>query len=296
VTSTIGTRHIIRKKRPLISSSSLFAVGATFLEVDINEDGSGAGGYAKEMSDEYKKAQAKMMMEQAADVDIIITTALIPGRKAPVLVDQEMLDQMKPGSVCVDLAAANGGNVAQTKPDEIVTTSNGVKIIGYTDLPSRLASTASNLFANNIAKFILSIGPQTTKEKGLFQIDMEDDAVQNMLISYDGTARWPDKIIPFAPPPPPAQSAVAEPVKLTPEEQKALADQESKDQFVKNSLLASVAAASLVAFGLTADSPSSVSLMATFGLAGLAGYQVVWGVAPALHSPLMAVTNAISGS
>jgi H+-translocating NAD(P) transhydrogenase len=265
------------------------------LEVDINEDGSGAGGYAKEMSDEYKKAQAKMMMDQAADVDIIITTALIPGRKAPVLVDQEMLNQMKPGSVCVDLAAANGGNVAQTKPDEIVTTSNGVKIIGYTDLPSRLASTASNLFANNIAKFILSIGPQTTKEKGMFQIDMEDDAVQNMLISYDGMARWPDKIIPFAPPPPPAQSTVVETVKLTPEEQKALADQESKDQFVKNSLLASVAAASLVAFGLTADSPSAVSLMATFGLAGLAGYQVVWGVAPALHSPLMAVTNAISG-
>jgi H+-translocating NAD(P) transhydrogenase len=270
-------------------------VGATFLEVDINEDGSGAGGYAKEMSDEYKKAQAKMMMEQAADVDIIITTALIPGKKAPVLVDQEMLNQMKPGSVCVDLAAANGGNVAQTRPDEIVTTSNGVKIIGYTDLPSRLASTASNLFANNIAKFILSIGPQTTKEKNMFQIDMEDDAVQNMLISYDGTARWPDKIIPFSPPPPAAQSAVVEAVKLTPEEQKALADKESKDQFVKNSLLASVAAASLVAFGLTADSPSAVSLMATFGLAGLAGYQVVWGVAPALHSPLMAVTNAISG-
>jgi H+-translocating NAD(P) transhydrogenase len=269
-------------------------VGATFLEVDIAEDGSGTGGYAKEMSDEYKKAQAKMMMEQAADVDIIITTALIPGKKAPVLVDQEMLNQMKPGSVCVDLAAANGGNVAQTRPDEIVTTSNGVKIIGYTDLPSRLASTASNLFANNIAKFILSIGPQTTKEKEMFQIDMEDDAVQNMLISYDGTARWPDKITPFSPPPPPAQPAV-EVVALTPEEQKALAEKESKDQFVKNSMLASGAAAALVAFGLTADSPAAISLMATFGLAGLAGYQVVWGVAPALHSPLMAVTNAISG-
>ncbi len=121
------------------------SMGATFLEVNIEEDGSGTGGYAKEMSDEYKKAQAEMMMEQAKDVDIIITTALIPGRKAPVLVNQEMLNVMKSGSVCVDLAAANGGNVAQTQANEIVTTDNGVKIVGYTDLPSRLAATASNL-------------------------------------------------------------------------------------------------------------------------------------------------------
>jgi NAD(P) transhydrogenase len=121
------------------------SMGATFLEVEIEEDGSGSGGYAKEMSDEFKKAQAALMLEQAADVDIIITTALIPGRKAPVLVNEEMLSVMKPGSVCVDLAAANGGNVAQTKPDEVITTSNGVTIVGYTDLPSRLASTASNL-------------------------------------------------------------------------------------------------------------------------------------------------------
>mmetsp|Transcript_14302 Transcript_14302/g.34554 ORF Transcript_14302/g.34554 Transcript_14302/m.34554 type:complete len:865 (-) Transcript_14302:961-3555(-) len=271
------------------------SMGATFLEVDIEEDGSGSGGYAKEMSDEYKKAQAKMMLEQAADVDIIVTTALIPGKKAPVLVNEEMLSLMKPGSVCVDLAAANGGNVAQTKPDEIVTTENGVKIIGYTSLPCRLAATSSNLFANNIAKFILSIGPQTTKEKGVFKIDMDDDAVQNMLISYDGEARWPDKITPFTPPPPPPSAVEAEVVQLTPEEAKELADKTSKDQFVKNALLASVAASTLVAFGLSADSPSTVNLMATFALAGLAGYQVVWGVAPALHSPLMAVTNAISG-
>jgi NAD(P) transhydrogenase len=129
-------------------------------------------------SDEFKKAQATLMLEQAKDVDIIITTALIPGRKAPILVNEEMLSLMKPGSVCVDLAAANGGNVAQTRPNEIVTTSGGVKIVGYTDLPSRLATTASNLFANNVAKFILSIGPQTTKEKGVFQIDLKDDAVE----------------------------------------------------------------------------------------------------------------------
>jgi NAD(P) transhydrogenase len=234
------------------------------------------------------------MLEQAKDVDIIITTALIPGRKAPILVNEEMLSLMKPGSVCVDLAAANGGNVAQTRPNEIVTTSGGVKIVGYTDLPSRLATTASNLFANNVAKFILSIGPQTTKEKGVFQIDLKDDAVQNMLIAYEGEARWPDKITPFTPPPPP-KSDIAEEIELTEEERTELATQESKDDFARNTGVASLAAAVLLAFGLTGDSPDSVQLAATFALAGLAGYQVVWGVAPALHSPLMAVTNAISG-
>jgi len=224
-----------------VTKEQVESMGAQFLEVDVQEDGSGTGGYAKEMSDEYKQAQARLMLEQAAEVDIIITTALIPGKKAPVLVTEEMLALMKPGSVCVDLAAANGGNVAQTRPDEVITTSNGVTIVGYTDLPSRLATTASNLFANNVAKFILSIGPQTTKEKGVFQIDLEDDAVQNMLISFDGEARWPDKITPFQPPPPP-KSATAEIVELTPEEQIARANQESMEAFVKNSGIARTSA------------------------------------------------------
>lgn len=128
-----------------VTKEQVESMGATFLEVPIQEDGSGSGGYAKEMSDDFKKAQAQMMLDQAKEVDIIITTALIPGRKAPILVDEEMLSLLKPGSVLVDLAAANGGNVAQTRPDEIVTTSNRVTIVGYTDLPSRLAATASNL-------------------------------------------------------------------------------------------------------------------------------------------------------
>lgn len=128
-----------------VTKEQVESMGATFLEVPIKEEGAGAGGYAKEMSDEFKKAQAAMMLQQAEDVDIIITTALIPGRKAPMLVNEEMLAVMKSGSVCVDLAAENGGNIAQTRPNEIVTTTNGVKIIGYTDMPSRLAATASNL-------------------------------------------------------------------------------------------------------------------------------------------------------
>jgi H+-translocating NAD(P) transhydrogenase len=281
-----------------VTKEQVESMGATFLEVDIQEDGSGSGGYAKEMSDEYKKAQAKLMMEQAADVDVIITTALIPGKKAPLLVNEEMLAMMKPGSVLVDLAAANGGNVAQTRPDEIVTTSNGVKIIGYTNLPARLPSTASKLFGNNVAQLLLSMGPQTTKEKGFFQLDLQDDAVQNMLIAYDGTARWPDQITPFSPPPPPA-SAVADAVPLTEEEKLALANRNSQSDFVRNAGLASIVAAALIGFGYTAGSgesaADSIALLSTFALAGLAGYQVVWGVAPALHSPLMAVTNAISG-
>jgi NAD(P) transhydrogenase len=128
-----------------VTKEQVESMGATFLEVPIKEEGAGAGGYAKEMSEEFKKAQAAMMLQQAEDVDIIITTALIPGRKAPMLVNEEMLAVMKSGSVCVDLAAENGGNIAQTRPNEIITTTNGVKIIGYTDMPSRLAATASNL-------------------------------------------------------------------------------------------------------------------------------------------------------
>jgi len=275
-----------------VTKEQVESMGATFLEVPIQEDGSGSGGYAKEMSDDFKKAQAALMLEQAKEVDIIITTALIPGRKAPILVDQDMLDVMKPGSVCVDLAAQNGGNVAQTKPNEVITTKNGVKIVGYTDLPSRLASTSSTLFGNNIAKFILSIGPQTTKEKGVFQLDMEDDAVQNMLISYDGLARWPHDITPFSPPlPPPKQEEVV----LTEEQLLEQANENQMQTFTKNTLISSAAAAALLAFSVSTDSPDSVTLLSTFALAGLAGYQVVWGVAPSLHSPLMAVTNAISG-
>jgi len=277
-----------------VTKEQVESMGATFLEVPIQEDGAGAGGYAKEMSDEYKAAQAQLMLDQAGDVDVIITTALIPGRQAPILVNQEMLDVMKPGSVLVDLAAANGGNVAQTEANKVIKTANGVTIIGYTDLPSRLASTSSTLFGNNVAKFLLSIGPQTTKEKGIFQIDMEDDAVQNMLIAYDGEARWPDKITPFSPPPPPPKAA-DDTVELSEEELLLAANEQQKAGFIRNAGIASAASFALLAFGFNAGSSDDVSLLATFALAGLAGYQVVWGVAPALHSPLMAVTNAISG-
>lgn len=276
-----------------VTKEQVESMGATFLEVDLKEDGSGSGGYAKEMSDEFKAAQEKLMLEQAKEVDIIITTALIPGRKAPVLVDQKMLNLMKPGSVCVDLAAENGGNVAETRKNQVFTTENGVTIVGYTDLPSRLSTTSSNLFGNNIANFILSIGPQTTKKKEFFQIDLTDDAVQNMLISYEGKARWPDAITPYSPPPP---LKPKEEVEVKSElELREEANQKQLDTFITNTGISSALALALVAFGITAGDHDSISLLTSFALAGLAGYQVVWGVAPALHSPLMAVTNAISG-
>lgn len=147
-------------------------------------------------------------------------------------------------------------------------------------------------FGNNVAKFITSIGPQTTKEKGIFQIDLEDDAVQNMLISYAGEKRFPDKITPYSPPP---AKEVKEVIEKTPEELLADANALQKSNALKNAQISSAVAAALLAFGITATDHDSIAMLSSFALAGLAGYQVVWGVAPALHSPLMAVTNAISG-
>ncbi len=136
----------------------------------------------------------RLMIKQASDVDIIVTTALIPGRMVPLHVTQEMLDVMKARSIIVGLAAANKGDVAQTVPDEVIPTMNGVRIVGYTDLLSRLTSTLLSLFGTNVTKFILSVGPQTTKEKGVYQIDLEDNAIQNMFITYNGVWRYPDMI------------------------------------------------------------------------------------------------------
>ncbi|GMH96861.1 hypothetical protein TrST_g13399 [Triparma strigata] len=273
-----------------VTKEQVESMGATFLEVDYEEDGSGSGGYAKEMSDGFKAAQAAMMLEQAKDVDIIITTALIPGRKAPILVTDEMLAAMKTGSVIVDLAAANGGNVDASVPDSVITTPNGVTIVGYTDLPSRLPATSSSLFSNNLKNFLLSIGPQTTKEKGYFHIDTKDEAVDNMMIVKDGKVRWgTDEITPYSPPP--VKEVAAVDVK-TPEEIQMEEAKKNKDEFIQTITYGTVAA---IALTLVGAKGGASSLLATFALAGLAGQQVVWGVAPALHSPLMAVTNAISG-
>lgn len=169
-----------------VTKEQVEAMGGQFLEVDFKEDGSGAGGYAKEMSKEWHAAAAEMLSKQCEEVDIIITTALIPGRKAPIMITKDMVAKMKSGSVTVDLAAENGGNVETTVTDEKIITENGVTCLGYTDLASRLPTTSSSLYSNNISKFLLSAGPQTSKVKGHYLIDHEDEAVRGMLVTEQG--------------------------------------------------------------------------------------------------------------
>ncbi|SPO06874.1 related to mitochondrial nicotinamide nucleotide transhydrogenase [Cephalotrichum gorgonifer] len=255
------------------------SLGAEFIEVDMEEDGSGAGGYAKEMTKEFIEAEMRLFTEQAREVDIIITTALIPGKPAPKLITQDIVEVMKPGSVIVDLAAEAGGNCAVTQPGKLIVHKE-VKVIGYTDLPSRLPTQSSTLYSNNITKLLLSMTP---KEKE-FGIDLNDEVVRGSIVTHDG------KILPTAPrpapPPPPAAKPVeekAEVVALTP--------------FQKTSREVGVVTAgmsSVLALGKF-TSPLLMTNAFTFALASLIGYRVVWGVAPALHSPLMSVTNAISG-
>jgi hypothetical protein len=169
-----------------VTKEQVEAMGAQFLLVDYEEDGSGAGGYAKEMSPGWHKAAQELLTRQCSDVDIVITTALIPGKRAPIMITKEMVAGMKNGSVMVDLAAETGGNIETTVPDQKIVTSNGVTCIGYTDLPSRLSTTSSSLYANNISKFLLSIGPQTTKAPGYYFIDHNDEAVRGMLVVENG--------------------------------------------------------------------------------------------------------------
>ncbi|KAG8409378.1 hypothetical protein J3459_017556 [Metarhizium acridum] len=255
------------------------SLGAEFIEVDIQEDGSGAGGYAKEMSKEFIEAEMKLFKDQAKEVDIIITTALIPGKPAPKLIKTDMLDVMKPGSVVVDLAAEAGGNCEATKKGELAMYKD-VKIIGYTDLPSRLPTQSSTLYSNNITKFLLSMAPKDKE----FGIDLSDEVVRGSIVTQNG------EILPPAPRPAPPQAAVkptAEPVvevvELTPWQKKT-----------REVAAVTAGMGSVLALGKFTG-PLFMSNAFTFGLASLIGYRVVWGVAPALHSPLMSVTNAISG-
>lgn len=255
------------------------SLGAEFLEVSIQEEGAGAGGYGKEMSKAFIEAEMKLFLEQCRDVDIVITTALIPGRPAPKLITQKMVEAMRPGSVIVDLASEAGGNCEVTVPGKLIT-HHGVTVIGYTDFPSRLPTQSSNLYSNNITKFLLSMSPQENH----FGVDLDDEVVRGSIVTHKG------EILPPAPrpapPPTPAPThhvVTAEPKELTPW-QKATRE------------VATVTGGmgAMVALGKFTG-PMFMSNMFTAGLAGLIGYRSVWGVIPALHSPLMSVTNAISG-
>ena len=252
------------------------SMGAEFLEVKINESGEGEGGYAKEVSPEFIKAEMELFLKQAKEVDIIVTTALIPGRPAPKLITREMVEAMREGSVIVDLAAENGGNCELTQPGKVAV-HNGVSIVGYTDLPSRMASQASQLYGMNLYHILNDMGGA---EK--FHVDLNDEAVRGALIAQHGELMWPA-------PKPKAASAPA------PKAAPVIAKKEVKEKSPLVKALPMIVAA-IVFLGLALGAPSSfLQHFTVFVLAVFLGWQVIWNVTPALHTPLMSVTNAISG-
>jgi NAD(P) transhydrogenase len=255
------------------------SLGAEFLEVNIKEDGSGAGGYGKEMSKEFIEAEMKLFLDQSKEVDILITTAAIPGKRSPILINKACVAAMKPGSVIVDLAAEGGGNCELTSPGEVYV-HEGITIIGFTDLPSRLPTQSSTLYSNNITKFLLSI----STGDNTFGINLEDEVVRGSIVTNYGEILAPAP----RPTPPPAPPKAA-PIVI--EEVKALTPWQKT---VREVTIVSAGMGGMVALGKF-TSPLFMSNIFTTGLAALIGYRVVWGVAPALHSPLMSVTNAISG-
>jgi len=258
------------------------SMGAEFIELNVHEDGEGAGGYAKEMSPAFIKAEMEMFAAQAKEVDIIITTALIPNRPAPILITEDMVKSMKKGSVIVDLAAENGGNCALTEPGQVVER-YGVHILGYTDLPSRLAPTASLLFGNNLTHLLADLGGASH-----FHLDLADEVVRGALVLRGGELLWP---------PPPRPPAVLPPDPKIAAPKVAPAAHAAKPEpkkGVAGPIFAILGAIALVYLGMVAP-PQFLSHLSVFALACIIGWQVVWNVTPALHTPLMSVTNAISG-
>ncbi len=283
----------------LVVKEQVQSLGAEFLELNFPEDGTGEGGYAKVMSDEFIKAEMALFAEQAKEVDIIITTALIPGKKAPVLITQEMVESMKEGSVIVDMAAEQGGNCACTHPGE-VHRYKGVTIVGLTDLPSRMAYQASQLYGTNLCHLLNDMGGAND-----YKVDLTDEVVRGALVLHAGDVTWPPPK-PSAPPQPKptpqqqpvmAQSAQVEASKnsqgsVSLQSDKAVGSKESKG----NGDLLWLLLTGLALVGIGIGAPESfLSHFTVFVLACFIGWQVIWNVKPALHTPLMSVTNAISG-
>ncbi len=265
-------------------ADQVISLGGEFVKVDYEEEGSGGGGYAKVMSEGFQQAQREMYAKQAADADIIITTALIPGKPAPRLITAEMVKTMKPGSVIVDMAAEQGGNCELTEPGQTVV-KHGVTIVGYTDLPSRLAKQSSTLYSTNL----LRLTEELCKAKdGTIDINMEDDAIRGLTVIKDGAITWPapPPKLPAAPPPKPAVAAALAPK----------GHGHGATGPMPAGTLAIVFGVGAVLFWLIGAfaPPAFLSHFTVFVLACFVGYMVVWNVTPALHTPLMSVTNAIS--
>jgi len=256
------------------------SMDAEFLMLDFeeDEDGSGEGGYAKTMSKEFIDAEMALFREQAKEVDIIITTALIPGRPAPKLIMADMVHSMKDGSVVVDLAAEQGGNCELTEAEKIVTTDNGVSIIGYTDLPSRMAAQSSQLYATNLRHLLTDMTPE---KDGKVVNNFEDEVVRGATVCKGGETTYP----------PPAPKLSAAPKKADPAPAPVIVEKKSS---VMGPIIGMIVGG-LALLGIGAVAPESfMAHLTVFVLACFVGYMVIWNVSPALHTPLMSVTNAIS--
>jgi NAD(P) transhydrogenase subunit alpha len=266
------------------------SMGAEFVFLDFSEeqaDGAATGGYAAVSSPEFAAAQLAKFREIAPDMDIVITTALIPNREAPELWTADMVASMKPGSVIIDLAAEKGGNCKLTVMDERIVTDNGVIIIGYTDFPSRMAAQASTLYANNIRHMLSDLTPE---KDGVIVHNMEDDVIRGATIAHAGE-------ITFPPPPPKIQAIAAKPKEKLPEktaaEKRAEEVQAFKKQTQNQVALLAIGGALLFLVGSYAPA-SFMQHFIVFVLSVFVGFQVIWNVSHSLHTPLMAVTNAIS--
>ncbi|MEK2607279.1 Re/Si-specific NAD(P)(+) transhydrogenase subunit alpha [Burkholderia arboris] len=262
------------------------SLGGEFVKVDYEEEGSGGGGYAKVMSEGFQQAQRAMYAQQAKDADIIITTALIPGKPAPKLITAEMVQSMKPGSVIVDMAAEQGGNCELTVPGEAVVR-HGVTIVGYTDLASRLSRQSSALYATNLLRVVEEL---CKAKDGTINVDFDDDAIRGLTVIKEGNVTWP--------PPPIKQAVVAPKPQAAPV---AAAPAKSKGHGHAGEPMSAKALAIVFAIGALAFlfvgqfAPASfLSHFTVFVLACFVGYMVIWNVTPSLHTPLMSVTNAIS--
>jgi NAD(P) transhydrogenase subunit alpha len=267
------------------------SMGANFVFLDFAEtaqDGAATGGYAAPSSPEFREAQLKKFRELAPEIDIVITTALIPGRPAPKLWTEDMVKMMKPGSVIVDLAAERGGNCDLTVPDQKIVTDNGVTIVGYTDFPSRMAAQASTLYSTNIRHMLTDLTP---KKDGVIAHNMEDDVIRGATAAHMGAVTYP--------PPPPKIAAIAvqkpkeKARELTPEERRSQEVAAFKAQTRSQVSLLAIGGGLMLLAGLYAPA-SFMSHFIVFVLAVFVGFQVIWNVSHSLHTPLMAITNAIS--
>ena len=264
-------------------------MGAEFLFLDFDDqtDGAETGGYAAPSSPEFREKQLALFREQAPLVDIVITTALIPGRDAPKLWLDDMVKAMKNGSVIVDLAAERGGNCDATVPDEKIVTDNGVTVVGYTDFPSRMATQSSDLYANNIRNMLADLTPE---KDGVLNHNMEDDVIRGSTVTHQGDITFP--------PPPPKVQAIAkqQPAAPVKTDEEIVAEEAAQLKKSGRQQIALLAVGALVMFFIGKYAPASfMQHFIVFVLSVFIGFQVIWNVSHSLHTPLMAVTNAISG-